>query len=201
MSCSRRTSGISRNAVRYIAFCPLFRSPFCTSNDAGITTVYISAKKSRRFAAQTVRRAIGSNQDGDLSTMSRLFTLMLFVAAATLISGCTGSEAPTASSDPAEAGSTDEGTVGKICGHCGDEKGAETCCSDSAEKCDACGKNKGSLLCCVELDEAAAGKDLCGLCGQVAGADECCADDAEKCDACGLSKGSPLCCKLEKEDS
>lgn len=139
--------------------------------------------------------------------MSRFFSLAVLAALVAIVSwGCTSSDAPVASStetahaDGDHAGHDhDHAAVGKICGGCGESKGTENCCSDSAAKCDSCGLNKGSLLCCVELDESATGKDLCGSCGQVAGTDACCADDAEKCE-CGMAKGSPLCCKLKNDE-
>ena len=140
--------------------------------------------------------------------MSRLFQFAIVAAFAAIVSlGCTSSDAPVAKTDASaehdheghDHAGHDHDVAGKICGSCGESKGAEACCSETAEKCE-CGMNKGSKLCCVELDASAKGKDLCGSCGQVAGSDSCCADDAEKC-ACGMAKGSPLCCKLKKEES
>ena len=36
----------------------------------------------------------------------------------------------------------------KLCTSCGEEKGAEKCCAEGAEKCEKCDKNKGSPGCC-----------------------------------------------------
>ena len=36
----------------------------------------------------------------------------------------------------------------KLCGGCGEVKGADKCCVEGAEKCADCGKNKGSPGCC-----------------------------------------------------
>ena len=157
--------------------------------------------------------------------MSRFFSLMVVVAIVSVVSwGCSSDTTPAASTTPAtqdadgHAGHDHDGhehashdheghdhdghehatmnVSAKLCGGCGATKDSETCCSADVAKCDGCGKNKGSALCCVELDEAAAGKDLCSSCGHVAGSEACCADGAEKC-ACGMAKGSPLCCKLK----
>ena len=36
----------------------------------------------------------------------------------------------------------------KLCGSCGQEKGAAKCCADGAEVCEKCEKHKGSPGCC-----------------------------------------------------
>lgn len=133
--------------------------------------------------------------------MSRLTQFALVAAFAAIVSfGCTSADSPVSKSDTdATSAAQGQDAAGKICGSCGDGKGTESCCSETAEKCE-CGMNKGSKLCCVELDESLAGKDLCGSCGNVAGDETCCAEDAEKC-ACGMAKGSALCCKLKSEES
>ena len=138
--------------------------------------------------------------------MSRFFSLAVMVALVTVISwGCTNSDAPVAATEDEHAGHDHDGedhdhaALGTICGSCGEAKGTDSCCSESAEKCASCELNKGSLLCCVQLDASVAGKDLCGSCGQVAGSDTCCVEGAEKCE-CGMAKGSPLCCKLKNDE-
>ncbi len=134
--------------------------------------------------------------------MSKSFLLVAVSLLSIVCWGCTSdvnTPAPAATAE-AEHAHGDDGAHGKLCGSCGDEKGTESCCAESAEKCTDCGLTAGSKLCCVELDADAKGKDLCGSCGHVAGSENCCAEDAEKCD-CGMAKGSPLCCKLKSEEA
>lgn len=139
--------------------------------------------------------------------MSKFLSLTVFVTIVGLSCwGCTASTTPApATNTTADVHGDHDGhdhdgesheVATKLCGGCGDEKGSESCCSETAAKCDSCGLNKGSALCCVELEESVAGKDMCGKCGHAAGTEQCCAADAEKC-SCGMAKGSPLCCKVK----
>ena len=141
--------------------------------------------------------------------MLRFFSMTLFVAIVGIACwGCTDAASTPASGNAtaetgSEHGDTDNhetiNVSATLCGSCGDTKGSESCCSETAAKCGDCGLNEGSKLCCLKLDADAAGKDLCGKCGNVAGSTTCCADGAEACASCGLTKGSALCCK-EKAD-
>ena len=139
---------------------------------------------------------------------SKLFLIGLLV----VVLGCGAADEPAAapadtSETPAEsdgAAVTETDTtlvsVEKYCGSCGQAKGSEACCVESAEKCSECSLAKGSPLCC-KVSAEFAGKDLCGKCGQVAGSEDCCKEGAEMCVDCGLAKGAPLCCKLTEKDA
>ena len=143
--------------------------------------------------------------------MSKSFSLAIAIAVLSIFCwGCTSDVTPPAATSSSTSSDDHHHEHGdhahgdhdhahaKLCGSCGDEKGSESCCSESAEACAGCGLTKGSKLCCVELPADAKGKDLCGSCGHVAGSESCCAEDAEKCE-CGMAKGSPLCCKLKTD--
>lgn len=134
--------------------------------------------------------------------MSKSFLVFAVSLLSIVCWGCTSDVStpePAATAETEQHGDHDH-AHGKLCGSCGDAKGSESCCSESATKCGDCGLTAGSKLCCVELDETAKGKDLCLDCGHVAGTENCCSDAAEKCD-CGMAKGSPLCCKLKDADA
>ena len=127
-----------------------------------------------------------------------VFGFVVVAALAVLTWGCAPADS---TSDDDSVSSNEQETAGDdgqtlLCGTCGQEKGSDSCCDESAEKC-ACGMHKDSPLCCVEIGDDAAGKDLCKACGHVAEEGHECDEDCEKCADCGLHKGSPLCCKIK----
>ena len=128
----------------------------------------------------------------------RQWTSLATLAIAMTFVGC-GNDASNGGGDSNSTSNatTETTTVAVLCGDCGEQKGADSCCAADSEICGSCNLHKGTALCCAALADDAKGKDICTGCGYAADAGHTCPTDGEVCKSCGLQKGSDACCKLK----